>query len=111
MAYQGCYPNVQEFVNCASNGGPRTEKDLFHTRITWVKGGHHSEYITLKCREICEEIVAGTSRHIQHVRVNYEGELNAQRCLYYWLDGNLLTHNFLSAPLTSVKSIFEGVTV
>jgi hypothetical protein len=73
VAYRGCYPNVQEFVNCASADRP-IKNDLYHTRIMWVKGGVHSEYITLNCREICKEIAEAKSRHIHHIRVNYEGE-------------------------------------
>ena len=73
-AYNGCYPNVQEFINCATTDEPPSEKDLFHTVISYMQRGSHQEEITINCREVCKEIVAGTSRHIQHVRINYEGE-------------------------------------
>ena len=75
-AYNGCYPNVEEFVNCAFNDDPPSEKDLFHTNIVWVRGGMHKEDITINCRDTCSEIAATTSRYIPHVRVNYEGELD-----------------------------------
>ncbi|KAL7490797.1 hypothetical protein ACHAWT_000901 [Skeletonema menzelii] len=74
-AYNGCYPNVQEFINCATMDEPPSEKDLFHTQITYMQRGFHQEEITLNCREVCKEIVAATSRHIQHVRINYNAYL------------------------------------
>jgi hypothetical protein len=33
VSYTGCYPNVQEFVDCATDMA--IEKELYHTRITW----------------------------------------------------------------------------
>lgn len=33
VSYTGCYPNVQEFVACATD--MPIEKELYHTRITW----------------------------------------------------------------------------
>jgi len=76
VAYDGCYPNVQEFVDCATNDEPPSENDLYNTRIMFMeKAKMHFEQVTLNCRETCKEIAAATSRYIHHVRVNYEGEV------------------------------------
>lgn len=73
-AFNGCYPNVEEFINCATTDKPPSEKDIFRTKITYMQRGFHQEDITLNCRKVCKEIAAATSRHIQHVRINYEGK-------------------------------------
>lgn len=78
-AYTGCYPNVQEFIQCATADEPPSEKDLFHTQITYFQRKMYEEQITLNCREICKEIAAATSRHIVHIRINYEGEFRLLR--------------------------------
>ena len=33
VSYTGCYPNIQEFVDCATD--MPIKKELYHTRITW----------------------------------------------------------------------------
>ena len=82
-AYTGCYPNVQEFIHCATTDKAPSEKDLFHTEITYWDRKMQTDQITLNCREMCKEIAAATSRNIVHIRINYEGEfllLNIECC-------------------------------
>jgi len=72
-AFTGCYPTVEELVNCASGVPIRYER--YNTTITWLKRGRHSKEISLPCRSICKDIVNGDGKYIHHVRFNYEAFL------------------------------------
>lgn len=72
-AYEGCYPRMEEFVNCVDREERKVGEDrVYKTRIKWRKKGEHERDISLRCREICREIVAGKSMFIPHLRFNYE---------------------------------------
>lgn len=112
---------MQEFVNCATTDGPPTDKDLYRTNIVWVQGGRHEEAVTLNCRDICKEIAAATSRHIVHVRVNYESylkdlpsdkEVFVIRTKWLWQDW-INVNNLLGSPtdVPTPDSINEGKVV
>jgi len=92
---------------------------LYETRL---KGkNRHSEYITLNCRKICKEIANATSRHIHHIRLNYEAylkdlpsdkEIFVIRTKHLWQDWRTV-NNLLGSP-TEVpipESVDEGQVV
>jgi len=122
VAYDGCYPNVQEFVDCATNDEPPSENDLYNTRIMFMeKAKMHFEQVTLNCRETCKEIAAATSRYIHHVRVNYEAylkelpsdkEVFVIRTKSLWQDW-VKVNNLLGSPkdVAIPDSINEGKVV
>ncbi|KAL7535916.1 hypothetical protein ACHAXR_006805 [Thalassiosira sp. AJA248-18] len=76
VAFRGCYPSIEHFAMCAD---PTRHypfiKSTFETKIIWSERGKHEMDITLKCREICQEIVSGENDFIQHLQFNYEAFL------------------------------------
>jgi hypothetical protein len=103
VSYSGCYPNVQEFVNCATDAP--IERDLFHTTIRWVKRGTHSESVTLNCRQICREIAAATGAQIHHIRYNYECEFDWNHLVLFTQCRHVLESLF-SDCTTKIKSAY-----
>ena len=92
---------------------------LYETRFKRKKD--HSEYITLNCRKICKEIANATSRHIHHIRLNYEAylkdlpsdiEVFVIRTKHLWQDWRTV-NDLLGSP-TEVpipESVDEGQVV
>ena len=83
--------------------------------------GRHTEFVTLNCREICKEIANATSRHIHHIRLNYEAylkdlpsdkEVFVIRTKKLWEDW-VTINNLLGSPsdVPIPRSIDEGQVI
>lgn len=81
-AYNGCYPSLETFSQCASPSPPAYLDKVYQPQIEWVKRGtNQKQTVDINCTKICKDVILGRNNYIQHLECNYEAF-----CEYIYMD-------------------------